>query len=557
MQASQRLEAIEGRPVSDAGDDEAGDAPPPADAVVPDAILPGEPPPPDDEAAPRPDPAARFRDVGAAIASSVSRLVRRVTENVDRLTSDVVRDAAEIARDAERLADATRAQWAAVTSTGRAMPRVARVVSEGAQLLALYRWHLLRARVGGFDRVPDAVHQQLAARARGACVELRGGVLKLGQLASCRPDLVGPIWARELAALQDRVPPVEGDAVAHRIEEELGAPIAELFAELDPEPIAAASLAQVHRAVLDDGREVAVKVQVPGIDEVIEADIAALRALAVVGADVLPGADLATFATELGAALRIELDYAAEAASAREMATRLGPPMFVPAVIDSHSGARVMTTERVHGARLGDHLEAASPDERARVIGALVASVARQVFVDGLVHADPHPGNFLVGADGRIAVLDFGCMLRLDDDARRGYAALLGRLFGGDAAGAAAQLQALGFAGEPASLVALAELICEAMRPGVAAAEIDWPTQMRRMVEEATRAARTGGVKVPPGFVLLGRVLATIAGFIVTYRPAIELFPLVAGPIAQAVAAPRPPAPPTAPAPEPGAPAAV
>ena len=302
----------------------------------------------------------RFRDVGASIAASIGELVRRVTANVDRLPRRGPRRGTSLARDAEGLADATRAQWASVASTGRAMPRVARVVREGAQLLALYRWHLLRARVGGFDHVPDAVHQQLAARARAACVELRGGVLKLGQLASCRPDLVGPIWAGELAALQDRVPPVDGDAVVRRIEDELGAPVAELFAELDPEPIAAASLAQVHRAVLADGREVAVKVQVPGIDEVIEADVAALRALALVGADVLPGADLATFATELGAALRLELDYVAEAASAREMATRVAPPMYVPAVVASHS-----TRPRAHH-RAGPRRPARRPPRGGR-----------------------------------------------------------------------------------------------------------------------------------------------------------------------------------------------
>jgi ubiquinone biosynthesis protein len=473
-------------------------------------------------------------DAGPALLEALANLIRRVTRNVDRLTEDVVADVEAIGKDGERLAAAARAQWGDWAQVGRATPRVARVVREGAQLLALYRWHLLRAQIGGYDRVPDAIHQQLAIRARDACIELRGGVLKLGQVASCRPDLVGPIWARALAELQDRVPAVPGDAVIDRLEAELGAPVAQLFATFEREPVAAASLAQVHLATLADGREVAVKVQVPGIDEVIEADIAALGALAGLAGELIPGVDLGTFAREMGRALRTELDYGTEAAAAIEMRAMVVAPLFVPEVIASHSRGTVLTSARVIGARLGDHLEAADARERARVIGAMIDGVARQVFVHGVVHADPHPGNFLIAADGGIAVLDFGCVLRLRDDERRGYARLLGVLFAGDTSATADQLIALGFSGDRAALVAMAGLICAAMKPGVAAADIDWSAQMKALMAEAQRAARQGGVQVPPGFVLLGRVLATIAGFVVTYKPQLELFRLVAPHLAKA-----------------------
>jgi ubiquinone biosynthesis protein len=478
----------------------------------------------------------RVRDAAPALFASIAQLVRRVTDNAMRLSSDVVRDASSIGRDSERLAAAAKAQWEVWQGAGRAAPRVARVVGEGAALLALFRWHKLRAKLGGFDHVPESVHAQLAARVRAACIELRGGILKLGQIASCRPDLVGPIWARELAELQDRVPPVEGDEVIARIEADLGAPIAELFATFERVPVAAASLAQVHLATMTDGREVAVKVQVPGITDIIEADIAAMRALAAVAADVIPGADVATFVTELSAALRIELDYIQEAAAARLMRTQVAKPMFVPAVIDERSDGVVLTSERVNGARIAEYLEAAAPAERGRVIGALIDGVARSVFVHGVVHADPHPGNFLVTPDGRIALLDFGCVLRLSPDERRGSARLLGHVFAGDATACAAQLEALGFQGPHDSMVMLAQLICASMKPGVAAADIDWSAQMKLMMEEVQRAMKAGGVKVPPGFVLLGRVLATIAGYVVMYRPPIELFRLIAPHVAVAVA---------------------
>ena len=109
--------------------------------------------------------------------------------------------------------------------------------------------------------------------------QLRGGIAKLGQLASCRPDLVGPVWASELAQLQDEVPPIDAAPIRARIEAELGRPLAEVFADFDDTALAAASLAQVHAATLLDGTRVVVKVQVPGIEDIIEADIAVMLSI--------------------------------------------------------------------------------------------------------------------------------------------------------------------------------------------------------------------------------------------------------------------------------------
>jgi ubiquinone biosynthesis protein len=477
------------------------------------------------------------------LIGSVVRLTRRVAINADQLVEQVTRDAGSVAQNAEAFGRAAADRFASLQKAGagkwrdlgRAAPRVAKVTSEGARLIALYKWHQLLAQAGGHP-VPDEAHRKVAARARDACIELRGGVLKLGQILSCRPDLVGPVWAGELAELQDRVPPVDSDAVIAGIEADLGAPLAELFTDFEREPVAAASLAQVHLARLHDGTEVAVKALVPGIEDVIDADIAAMKALGPLLTDVIPGADIGTIVAEMSRSLREELDYVAEAESARELGADLvGGTLYVPEVVASHSRNRVLTMARVRGARLGDHLDAADAAEKSRVISAMVEGVARQVFAHGLVHADPHPGNFLVAEDGRIAVLDFGCVLRLDAEERKGYAKALGALVSRDAGAAADALTSLGFVGDRDALLTIAGRVVDAIRPGVDASAIDWQEAFRGLTADLAAAGRAGGVTVPRSFVLLGRVLATIAGLIVQYKPKLEVFRLVAPHLAAAM----------------------
>src|SRR5262249_9097578 len=137
-------------------------------------------------------------------AAAVVDLVRHVARNANRLAEDVARDAGDIARDADALARAAAQRWSEVRDGARATPRLTRVIAEGARLLALWRWHRLRALARGEDPVDNpTIHRVLAVAAREACVELRGGILKIGQLASCRPDLLPAPWIEELSELQD------------------------------------------------------------------------------------------------------------------------------------------------------------------------------------------------------------------------------------------------------------------------------------------------------------------------------------------------------------------
>lgn len=454
-----------------------------------------------------------------------ARLVKNVGVRIDAMALDLARDGGAIVRNATGLAGAARDQ---ANTVSKATPRVGKIAGAATSLFARQRWlRLAQAARSGSPTLRDEDHRDLARRTAAHAAELRGGIAKIGQLASCRPDLVGPIWAAELATLQDEVPPIDATEIRARIESELGKPVSELFVEFDDVPLAAASLAQVHAAKLHDGTRVVVKVQVPGIEDVIAADIAALRTIASTVGEV-PGVDLVTLTSELGRALAIELDYSAEADALR---TYRGG-VVIPLPVATHSSARVLTMTRIDGERLTTWLEQ-HPTERDRVLGELVSEVAAQILVRGQVHADPHPGNFLVTTRGDLALLDFGCMLELSGADRAAYARLVMAIAGANHAAAARELAALGFvADDPDKLVELTAALIGAMRPGANASEIDWNAAF---AGQLAQAKQLGGLVIPRSFVLLGRVLASIAGLLATHKPKIEVHAVIARHLAAAV----------------------
>jgi ubiquinone biosynthesis protein len=459
-------------------------------------------------------------------AAQTARLLKNVGARLDALSLDLARDVGDVARDAQAFATAAREQFETARETAqtfvRATPRAAKLAQAGAAIVARHRWLRLRAAANGTDTLTDDDHRDLAKRTAHAAAELRGGIAKLGQLASCRPDLIGPVWASELAALQDDVPPIETAAIRARIEQQLGTTIDEAFATFEDEPIAAASLAQVHGATLRDGTRVVVKVQVPGIEDIIAADIAALRAIASAFGDI-PGMDLATLTDELSRALTVELDYRAEA---MQLLAFGADRVHVPRPIESLSTDRVLTMTRIDGLRLADWLADATPEARDTLLGDLVGEIAAQILVRGRVHADPHPGNFLVTPKNTLALLDFGCTLELSREERAAYARLVMAIASGNTDAATKELGALGFvADDPAALVQLTASLIAAMKPGAAVSDLDWETQF---AEQIAQAKQLRGLVIPRSFVLLGRVLATMAGLLATYKPRIQVYPLIA-----------------------------
>ncbi len=249
--------------------------------------------------------------------------------------------------------------------------------------------------------------------------------IKLGQALSTRSDLLGEEFATDLSALQDRLPPFPGDQAIKIIEREFGKPLDQLFSGFDTTPVAAASIAQVHFAETLDGREVAVKVLRPGIEQAFARDLELFSWVAELVEAARPEfrrlRPVASVAT-LADTVKLEMDLRFEAAAAAELGENFkdDPDFTVPKVDWVLTGLRVLTTERVYGVPMDD-VEAIRGFglNPTAVLEKSSAAFFQQVYRDGFFHADLHPGNMFVRQDGGLAVVDFGIMGRLDRTTRR------------------------------------------------------------------------------------------------------------------------------------------
>ena len=288
------------------------------------------------------------------------------------------------------------------------------------------RTHLLRV-LGEVGVVGDRpATREGAVRFREALEELGTTFVKLGQLLSSRPDLLPDVYIDELGKLVDEVPPVPYEEIEPVIAAEIGL---EQFTRIDREPLATASIAQIHRALLKTGREVVVKVRRPGVLEQVEVDLALLRKTASVAEGRSQTArllQLGALTEELEVHLGGELDFREEAHNA-ELITGVVADydeLFVPQVIHPYVTEQVLVLEHARGVKVGaDH--GVEPEHAQRLARQFFRAYVRQVTVAGIYHADPHRGNVLLTEDGRLALLDFGLLGRLDDDTRTSLALLL------------------------------------------------------------------------------------------------------------------------------------
>lgn len=289
------------------------------------------------------------------------------------------------------------------------------------------------ARIARFGaRVPEKPRYAEAFQAIGPAA------IKLGQALATRPDLVGEEAAHDLQRLQDRLPPAPFEQIRPAVEAALERPLETLFAEIDPQPVGAASIAQVHRATTTDGRRVAVKVLRPGIEEdfaqaldTYEWAAAQVEAMGGEAARLRPRLVIAHFRQWT---MR-ELDLRREAASASELREGMVAEsgFFVPAIDWTRSARRVMTLEWIDGIKLTDRQALIDAGHDLKALAAtLVRAFLRQAVVDGFFHADLHQGNLFALPDGRLAAIDFGIMGRVDRRARLWLAEILYGLITGN-----------------------------------------------------------------------------------------------------------------------------
>jgi predicted unusual protein kinase regulating ubiquinone biosynthesis (AarF/ABC1/UbiB family) len=238
---------------------------------------------------------------------------------------------------------------------------------------------------------------------------MKGVMMKIGQMASYVDGGLSPGVRRTLSRLQDSVPPMSGELAAQVVRQELGVPPERAFARWDPQPIAAASIGQVHRAVTLDGRAVAVKVQYPGIAETIAADLRNVALLRRMLRITAPAQDVDALLTELRDRVIEELDYRREAANQRLLAAYYDghPTIYVPGIITELSTRRMVTSELAGGARFAE-LASWPQHERDLAAETIYRFVFRSLYEVRAFNGDPHPGNYLFQRGGRVTFLDFG-----------------------------------------------------------------------------------------------------------------------------------------------------
>jgi ubiquinone biosynthesis protein len=228
----------------------------------------------------------------------------------------------------------------------------------------------------------------------------------------------------ELAKLQGQAPPVPAHEIEAVLQAEFGRPVADVFASFDTEPLAAASIGQVHAASLADGTEVVVKVRRPGVVEQVEAHLEILQNLAAAASrrsELADQYDLVGLAQEFGQSLRAELDYLREGRNAERFAENfaVSTDVHIPRVFWDTTTSRVLTLERVRGIKISDGAALAAAEiDRVKLAKRAANVLVKMVFDDGFFHADPHPGNFFVESDGRLGLIDFGLVGRLEQTPR-------------------------------------------------------------------------------------------------------------------------------------------
>ncbi|MFF3450651.1 ABC1 kinase family protein [Streptomyces sp. NPDC002667] len=410
----------------------------------------------------------------------------------------------------------------------KAVTRTAKLAALPLGFAGRATWGLGK-RIGGksAEIVGRELQQRTAEQLFKVLGELKGGAMKFGQalsvFESALPEEIAGPYRAALTKLQDAAPPMPTRTVHSVLEERLGADWPELFIEFEDKPSAAASIGQVHRAVWHDGREVAVKVQYPGAGEALLSDLTQLSRFARLLGPLIPGMDIKPLITELRDRVSEELDYGLEAQAQAAHAEEFedDPDVLVPAVV--HQCEQVLVTEWMDGVPLSEVITDGTREQRDRAGQLLARFLFSGPARTGLLHADPHPGNFRLLPDEkggwRLGVLDFGTVDRLPGGLPQPIGDSLRMTLDGDAESVYELLREEGFVKESIDLEP--DAVLDYLLPIIEPAELDeftftrnWMrSQAARIADPRSPAHQLGRqLNLPPSYLLIHRVTLSTIG---------------------------------------------
>ena len=422
----------------------------------------------------------------------------------------------------------------------KAVTRTAKLAALPLGFAGRATWGLGK-RIGGksAEIVARELQQRTAEQLFRVLGELKGGAMKLGQamsvFESALPEEVAGPYRAALTKLQEAAPPMPTQTVHAALEERLGEDWRELFLSFEDKPAAAASIGQVHRAVWHDGRDVAVKVQYPGAGEALLSDLAQLSRFARLLGPLIPGMDIKPLISELRDRVSEELDYELEAQAQREHAAEFAddPAVLVPDVV--HQSDQVLVTEWIDGIPLADVISGGTAEERDRAGQLLAHFLFSGPARTGLLHADPHPGNFRLlpddqGDGWRLGVMDFGTVDRLPGGLPDTIGECLRMTLEGDAKAVYGLLCEEGFVKESIDLDP--DAVLEYLLPIIEPAEVEEFTFTRGWIR--TQAARIADVRspahqlgkqlnLPPSYLLIHRVTLSTIGVLCQLNATVRL----------------------------------
>jgi predicted unusual protein kinase regulating ubiquinone biosynthesis (AarF/ABC1/UbiB family) len=359
--------------------------------------------------------------------------------------------------------------------------------------------------------------------------ELKGAAMKLGQAlsvmeAAIPPELAEP-FREALTKLQADAPPLPAEKVHRVLDAQLGTKWRQRFQSFDDKPVAAASIGQVHKAVWNDGRVVAVKVQYPGADEAVRADLRTMKRLASVFKPLAPNVNIGGLIDELIDRTEAELDYRSEANYQRAFAKAFAgdPKVFIPSVVAS--SPKIVVSEWMEGRRLAEIITNGTKEDRDLVCSLMLEFTVSAPYRAQLMHGDPHPGNFMLLPDGRLGVLDFGAVDEFPQGLPADVGPILHASYNGDYDHLFALLRSNGFIVTGSELELDPDEVNHVLAPYVDPLKPDYFHFTREWLQETTaQAADLSGpqakfafqisrhVSVPPGYVMLFRVLGGLVG---------------------------------------------